>query len=72
MNRPIQFRNVSIQISEKEFGVAAEDPVVLLREEALAPVRFQVFDAEHPHKPLEVETIKGKIESDREQQPRFS
>src|SRR4029077_20402794 len=71
MNRPIQFGNVAIQISEEEFDVAAEDLVVFLREVALAPVRLQMFGAEHPHKPLKLETVQGKVESDREQESRF-
>src|SRR5256886_9288862 len=71
MSRPAQFRNVPIEIPEEEFEVAAEDFVVFLRKVALAPVCLQVAGAEHSHKPLELETVKRKIESDRQQQPRF-
>jgi hypothetical protein len=56
MNGPTQFWKVPIQISEKEFDVAAEDPVVFLREVPSGPVRLHVFGAEHPHGPLELET----------------
>ena len=71
MSRPAQFRNVPIEIPQEEFEVAAEDFVVFLRKVALAPVCLQVAGAEHPHKPLELETVKRKIERDRQQQPRF-
>src|SRR5882724_7449785 len=71
MSGPAQFRNVPIEISQEEFEVAAEDFIVFLREVALAPVCLQVAGAEHPNKPLELETVKRKIESDRQQQPRF-
>ena len=70
MSRPTQFRSVPVEISQEEFEVAAED-FVILRKESVAPVRFQVAGAEHPHKPLELETLKKKIESDHEQQSRF-
>jgi hypothetical protein len=66
MRRPAQFRNVSIQVPQKEFEVAAEDFIVLFRKKALTPVGLQVAGAEHPHKPLELETVKRKIESDRQ------
>jgi hypothetical protein len=71
MNGPTQFWKVPIQISEKEFDVAAEDLIVFLREVPLGPVGLQVFGAEHPHRPLKLGTTQGKIESDREQKPRF-
>jgi hypothetical protein len=71
MSRPTQFWKVPIQIPEKEFDVAAEDLIVFVREVPLRPVRLQVFGAEHPHRPLKLETAQGKIESDREQKPRF-
>jgi hypothetical protein len=71
MNRPTQFWKVPIQISEEEFDIAAEDLIVFLREVPLGPVRLQVFGAEHPHRPLKLETTQGKIESDHEQQPRL-
>jgi hypothetical protein len=71
MNRATQFWKVPIQVSEKEFDVAAEDLIVFLREVPLGPVSLQVFGAEHPHRPLKLGTIQGKIESDREQKPRF-
>jgi hypothetical protein len=72
MNSPVQFRNVSVQISEKEFNVTAQELTILLREVAFTPVRLQVFGAEHSRKPLEPETVKGNIKGDREQQSRFS
>jgi hypothetical protein len=71
MNRSTQLWKVPIQISEKEFDVTAEDLIVFLREVSLGPVRLQVFGAEHSHRPLKLETAQGKIESDREQKPRF-
>src|SRR5208283_926967 len=48
MNRPAQFRKVPIQISEKEFHIPAEDPIVFPREVPLGAVRLHVFGAEHP------------------------
>jgi hypothetical protein len=71
MSRPTQFRNVPIQVPQEEFQVAAEDFIVFLRKVALAPVCLHVAGAEHPHKPLELETVKRKIESDRQQQSRL-
>ena len=71
MNRPAQFRKVPIQISEKEFDVAAEDLIVFLREIPLGLVRLQVFGAEHPRRALKLGTAKGKIKSDGEQKPGF-
>jgi hypothetical protein len=67
MNRPTQFWKVPIQISEKEFDIAAKDLMVFLREVPLRPVRLHVFGAEHPHNPPKLETVQGKIESDHEQ-----
>src|SRR5580704_11857357 len=71
MNCPAQFWKVPIQISEKEFDVAAEDLIVFLREVALGAVCLQVFGAEHPGRPLKLGTVQGKIEKDHEQGPRF-
>src|SRR5216684_1715947 len=71
MSRPTQFRNVPIEVSQEEFEVAAEDFIAFLRKVALAPVCLKVAGAEHPHKPLELETVKRKVESDRHEQPRF-
>ena len=71
MSRPTQLRNVPIEIPQEEFEVAAEDFVVFPRKVALGPVRLQMAGAEHSHKPLELETVKRKVESDRQQQPRF-
>ena len=71
MSRATQFRNVPIQVPQEEFEVAAKDFIIFLRKVALGPVCFQVAGAEHPHKPLELETVKRKVESDRQQQPRF-
>jgi hypothetical protein len=71
VNGPTQFWKVPIQISEKEFDVAAEDPIVFLREVPLGAVRLQVFGAEHPDRPLKLGTAQGKIERDHEQKPRF-
>jgi hypothetical protein len=71
MNSPSQFGKVPIQISEKEFDVAAEDPLVFIREVALGAMSFQVFSAEHPDRPLKLGTAQGKIERDHEQKPRF-
>src|SRR6266566_800973 len=71
MSGPAQFRNVPIKVPQEEFEVAAEDFMVFLRKVALAPVCLHVAGAEHPHKPLELETVKRKIESDRQQQPGF-
>src|SRR5580704_10453397 len=72
MNRAIEFRYVAIQISEEELDVAAEDLIAFLREVTLGPVRLQVLGAEHPHKPFKLEAVKGKIESNREQEPGFT
>src|ERR1700730_18108226 len=71
MNGPTPLGKVSIQISEKEFDVAAENLVVPLREVALGAVRLQMFGTEHPGRPLKLGTVKGKIEKDHEQEPRF-
>src|SRR5258708_9503847 len=71
VRRPAQFRNVPIQVPQEEFQVAAEDFIPLAGKVALAPVCLDVAGAEHPHKPLELETVKRKIESDRQQQPQF-
>jgi hypothetical protein len=71
MNGPTQFWKVSIQISEKEFDVAAEDFLVPLREVTLWAVRLQMFGTEHPGRPLKPGTVQGKIEEDHEQGPRF-
>jgi hypothetical protein len=71
MNGPSQFGKVPIQISEKEFDVAAEDSIVFIREVALGAMRLQVFSAEHPDRPLKLGTAQGKIERDYEQKPRF-
>jgi hypothetical protein len=71
MGGAAQFRSVAIQIPQEEFEIAAKDPIVFLRKKAVAPVRLEVAGAEHPHKPLKLETVKRKIESDHEQQARF-
>ncbi len=71
VNRPIEFRNVPVQVPQKEFDVAAEDFIVLLGEVAVRPVRFQVFGAEQSYKPLKLGTKKRNIESGCEQQLRF-
>jgi hypothetical protein len=65
MSRPTQFRTIPIQIPQEEFEVAAEDLIVFIRKVAVAPVRLQMAGAEHPDKPLELETVERKIESDR-------
>src|SRR4249920_106010 len=71
MNGATQFWKIPVQISEKEFDVAAEDLIVFLREVTLGVVRFQVLGAEHPDRPLKLGTAQREIESDREQKPRF-
>jgi hypothetical protein len=71
MNGPSQFGQVPIQISEKEFDVAAEEPVVSIREVPLGAMRFQVFSAEHPDRPLKLWTAQREIERDHQQKPRF-
>jgi hypothetical protein len=65
MSGAAQFRSVPIKISQEEFEVAAEDLIVFIRKVAVAPVRLQMAGAEHPDKPLELETVERKIESDR-------
>jgi hypothetical protein len=71
MNGPTQFWKIPIQISEKEFDVAAKDLIVFLREIPLRAVRLKVFRTEHPDRPLKLGTAQGKIESDHEQKSRF-
>src|ERR1700756_4352841 len=71
MSRPPQFRSVPVQIPKEEFKVAAEHLRVFLRKVAVAPVRFHMAGAEHPHKPLELDAVKREIESDHQQQSRF-
>jgi hypothetical protein len=65
VSRATQFRNVPIQIPQEEFEIAAEDFSAFLRKEALRPVCLQVAGTEHPHKPLELEAVKRKVENDR-------
>ena len=60
MNSAPQFWKVPIQISEKEFDVAAKDFNVFIREVSLGPVCLQVFGAEHPYRALRLETGQGK------------
>jgi hypothetical protein len=66
MNGATQFREVAIQISEKEFDVAAEELIVFPGEVPLGLVPLQVFGAEHSHRALKLGTTQGKIESDGE------
>jgi hypothetical protein len=71
MNGATQFWKVPIQISEKEFDVAAEELIVFLREVPMWPMRLQMFGAEHPDRPLKLGAVQGKIESDHQQKSRL-
>src|SRR5579863_8240596 len=62
MNGATKLGKVAIQISEKEFDVAAEDPMVTIGEIAMRAMRLHVLGAEHADRSLELGTAEGKIE----------
>jgi hypothetical protein len=72
MNGATQFWKVPIQIPQKEFDVAAEDLFVFLREVPASTVCLQVFRAEHPDRPLKLEPVQRKIESNHQQKSRLA
>ena len=67
MNRATQFWKIAVKISKKEFDVPAEDLIVDPCEVPLGVVRLQMFGAEHPDRPLKLETGQGKVEGDHQQ-----